>query len=294
MGTEHHTHVAFADESNWNQGRFRSIALVTAPLASARAFHRDLEALRKYLGASEFKWKKARRKYGVALLDFFFKHHARMRVDVLIWDTEDSRRKDVRGRDDREDFACMYFHLLHNVLKFRWPVRSSWLICPDAKKDVDWQTLEQCLEWKSWAREQNLFSQCGEMQELRAFYNISEIRPASSKEYFLIQLADLFAGLAVFSYAGFEKYVQWKTDQEETLKLFEMRDFGMTKAPLSRSDQERLPVLHHVREESGRRRLQVSLVSSRGLLTKNPANPLNFWLYTPQRPQDKAPVKRTL
>ena len=42
MTTSQHSHVAFADESNWNRGRFRSIALVSAAVGDGRAFRREL------------------------------------------------------------------------------------------------------------------------------------------------------------------------------------------------------------------------------------------------------------
>lgn len=288
-----YSHVAFADESNWNKGRYRSIALVSASVTDARAFHKDLKVLREYHGKSEFKWKSTKQDHGVALADFFFQRHDRMRVDVLIWDTDDSRHKDVYGRDDKANFARMYYHLLHNVMKRRWTGGERWLICPDVQKEVDWLTLEQCLGWKSWAAEEQLFAQTDEMQGLHEFYNIHEIRPVCSKEFVLVQLADLFAGLAVFSHASFEKYLQWKEEHDDTPSFLQFQDCGMVLEKISNSDKERLPILHHVRQEAGLRNLSVSLESSSGLCTKSPKNPLNFWKYTPQRPSDKAPVKIT-
>lgn len=38
-------------------------------------------------------------------------------------------------------------------------------------------------------------------------------------------------------------------------------------------------------------RSAVSLKSNRGLWTPNPVNPLNFWMYEPQHPEDRAPTK---
>jgi len=67
-----YTHVGFADESNCSQGRFRSISLVTATVDDARAFHQDLDGLRQSHGRTEYKWKGAERRQGIALGDFFF------------------------------------------------------------------------------------------------------------------------------------------------------------------------------------------------------------------------------
>lgn len=286
-----YTHVAFADESNWNQGQFRSIALVSAAVEHAREFHRKLDSLRESFGRREFKWKNANQRHGIALADFFFLRLNRMRVDVLIWDMEDPRHKDVRGRDDKANFARMYYHLLHNVLKQRWPDGASWLICPDEQKEVDWSTLEQCLAWKSWAVEENILSKCGALPELREYYNIDQFRPVSSKKVLLVQLADMFAGVGAYSYTEFDKYVHWKNKQDATPSLFKPGDCGEPMVKLSKRDRERMRIVHHIRQEAGKKRLRLSLKSSRGLCTKNPNFPLNFWLYTPQRAEDKAPVR---
>lgn len=291
MQQTEYTHVAFADESCWGHGRFRSIALVSTTADDARAFHKDLDALRKKYGKSEFKWENIGRPHGIALVDFFFQRRDRIRVDVLIWDMEDSRHKDVPGRDDKANFARMYYHLLHNVLKRRWPDGARWLICPDEQKEVDWLTLEQCLAWKGWAAEENLFTQHGLMLSLREFYNIEDIQPVASDDMPLVQLADLFAGLGTYSYLAFKKYNQWKRNHEQTAWLLDPGDCGVERLPLSKSDKKRLPILDHLRQEAGRRALQVSLDSSRGLCTRNPKKPLNFWPYKPQRSDDKAPSR---
>ncbi|HUV65628.1 MAG TPA: DUF3800 domain-containing protein [Sedimentisphaerales bacterium] len=289
-----YTHVAFADESNWNKGRYRSIALVSAIVEDARIFHNELDAIREDLGTREFKWVKANQRQGITLADFFFERCDRMRVDVLIWDIEDSRHSTVSGRDDYANFARMYYHLFRNVLKKRWPDGSSWLICPDEQKAVDWLTLERCLYWKRWASDENLLTQCGEIKSFREFYNIQEIRLVSSNRYLLVQLADMFAGLSTYSYPAVEKYFQWKEDHDVNLTLFDSNDLGLERIPLSKSDEKRLPILHHICQESEKRKFQVSVKLSRGLYSANPRDPLNFWLYIPQRIEDKAPVKQRL
>jgi len=211
MPKEQYTHVGFADESNWIQGRFRSIALVSAAVDDARAFHQELDELRQNYGKSEFKWRKTNHRHGIALVDFFFERCDKMRVDVLVWDMKDSRHKGIRGRDDKANFARMYYHLLHNVLKRRWPDDARWLICPDEQKVVDWKTLEQCLSWKSWITEENILTQSNITPNSHEYYNIHDLRPVRSEQYLLVQLADLFAGLAAYSYTSFIKYLQWVT-----------------------------------------------------------------------------------
>jgi hypothetical protein len=288
MARSDYTHVAFADESNWNQGRYRSISLVSAAVQHARIFHYELDALRKTRNKLEFKWVKTDTRHGVALADFFFERLQRMRVDVLIWDVEDSRHKEIKNRDDRANFGRMYYHLLHNVLERRWPQGSRWLICPDEQKEVDWLTLEACLGRKGRDRDAKHVALATEVRELR--YSIREIRCVSSTEYLLVQLADMFAGLAAYSYSAFDKYRQWKSDSDATRELFDTAQYGERRLKVSKRDKERLPVLDHVRHVASTRGLQISLKSTRGLSTRNASSPLNFWLYTPQRQHDKAPI----
>ncbi len=284
-----YTHVAFADESNWNKGRFRSIALVSAELDDARLFHKQLKANH---GGGEYKWVKTNKRRSIELVDFFFQRQDHMRVDVLIWDTGDTRHKNVFGRDDKANFARMYYHLLRNVLKKRWPDDKSWLICPDEQKAVDWMTLERCLYWKRWASDENLLTQCGETQGFREFYNVQEIRLVQSHEFLLVQLADMFAGLSTYSYSAVEKYLQWKEDHDVNLKLFDSGDLGLERIPFSKNDEQRLPILHHICQEAEKSKFQLNIGYRRGLYSSNPRKPLNFWLYTPQRSEDKAPVKQ--
>ena len=99
------THIGYADESNWNTGRFRSIALVSTDVENAPLLHEDLETLSRKLHTREFKWQKISERMGKALVDFSFDRLDRMRVDILVWDMQDARRKDLLGRDDKADFG---------------------------------------------------------------------------------------------------------------------------------------------------------------------------------------------
>ena len=273
-------------------GGFVQSPLVSAAVEDARVFHQELDALRKSHRKKEYKWKDINKKHGIALADFFFDRSDRIRIDVLTWDMEDSRHHHIFRRDDTANFARMYFHLLHGTLKRRWPIGARWLICPDGQKAVEWETLGKCLDWKSWVKARQLFAKVLGCHDFDRYYNIHAIRCGCSKDYLLIQLADTFAGLAAYSYSAFEKYQQWKDDQNPTSSLFDRPDLGIKQLPISNSDKERLPILHHIRQQAGKHKLNVSLDSNGGLLTKNPSNPLNFWLYSPQRSDDKAPTKK--
>ncbi len=144
------THVGFSDESSWNQNRFRSIGLVTAPKDIAEHVAMNISELLAISGVGEFAWNRLRdAKHRLAaekVVDYVVKHSHKgaLRMDVIIWDTHDSRHN-VPFRDDTANLTRMYYHLISDTAKNRWPTDASWLYCVDERTDVDWDALQQCL-----------------------------------------------------------------------------------------------------------------------------------------------------
>jgi len=291
------THIGFADESHWNTGRFRSLGLVTTSLNLHAILQNELRRLLEESGVSEFKWKKldgASEKFAaIKMCEFAIGNvlARKLRVDVLIWDIEDSRHR-ITGRDDIANLERMYYHLFRNVLRARWPNNAIWRLHPDEHTALDWETVKDCLEAKSTSIEVDctLFPVGGFKERLRREFGIEEIQPVSSGDHPLLQLADLFAGLAVFSRDRFGDYQKWLKDKLPQVYLFEDADHP---SDSSRRSRERFPVLNSFNEACKQRKLGVSLKTKRGLWTPDPKNPINFWKYEPQHPEDKAPQKRS-
>lgn len=289
------THVGFSDESNWNVGRFRSISLVTTSLVHLNELEERLKALLSESGVSEFKWTKlrgARERFAAQKMCNFAIEKAcarQLRVDVLIWDIQDSRHNIV-GRDDIANLQRMYYHLFRNVLRLRWPNDVVWRLYPDEHTAMDWQKVEDFLEIASARAEiESSLSEPGHFRiRLKSDFGIEEIAPARSAEHPLLQLADLFAGMAVFSREKFNAYQTWSEIQSPQSRSWED---GSDSNPSGR-DKERFEVLKAFDEACKKRKLGVSLKKRRGLWTPKPENPLNFWMYEPQHPEDKAPVRR--
>ncbi|MBC7314845.1 MAG: DUF3800 domain-containing protein, partial [Chloroflexi bacterium] len=153
---------------------------------------------------------------------------------------------------------------------------------------MDWQTVEDCLQNVAGRieRERSLFTGGRFQLRLRREFGIEEIRSVSSSDQPLLQLADLFAGMAVFSREQFNEYQKWLNQTGSQLKFFEDQD---DTPRASGSSKERFQVLQHFDVTCKSRRLGVSLKKKRGLWTPSPDNPLNFWMYKPQHPEDKAP-----
>lgn len=289
------THVGFSDESNWNKGRFRSLGLVTLPLGVLDQLEKELQRLLKESGVNEFKWKNltgAKERFAADKMCRFAIDKAsagKLRVDVLVWDIQDSRHE-VRGRDDVANLQRMYYHLFRNVLRSRWPNDAVWGLYPDEHTAMDWETVKDCLDARSAniEIEQSLFTRSTFRTRLEREFSIEEINASKSGEHVLLQLADLFAGLAVFSKDKYDDYQSWLKAASPQQLLFK-EDAEVPNPSLS--SKERFPVLKAFYEACKQRKLGVSLRKKCGLWTPDPKKPINFWLYEPQHPEDKAPSK---
>lgn len=289
------THVGFADESHWNKGRFRSLGLVTTALDNLEILEGEVSTLLDQSNVKEFKWKKlegAKERFAAEKLCRFTVEKTSqgvLRVDVLLWDIQDSRHKIAR-RDDIANLERMYYHLFRNVLRLRWPNNAVWRLHPDEHTALDWGTIQDCLENVSVGIEidRSLFAPGGFRLRLRREFGIEEIKPMSSDKHPLLQIADLFAGLAVFSREKFDEYQQWLEATSPQPRLFAE---DAEPADASPSSQQRFRVLEGFDNLCKERKLGVSIKTKRGLWTPNPENPINFWMYEPQHSEDKAPQK---
>lgn len=287
------SHVGFSDESHWNIGRFRSLGLVTASVGCVDGLNAELHRLLKESGVAEFSWQGldgAKERFAAQKMCSFAVEKAcasHLRVDVLVWDIEDSRHK-IANRDDVANLGRMYYHLFRNVLRARWPDDAVWRLQPDEHTAMDWETVQDCLEYATTdiEVEHPLLTQGRSRISLRREFGLEEISPVSSGERPLLQLADLFAGMAVFSRERFREYEAWLPSAAGQAQLF---DDGNHLVGSSRRSQERFQPLAFFDKLCKKHKLGVSLKSRQGLYTFNPEDPLNFWLYEPQHPSDKAP-----
>lgn len=120
------------------------------------------------------------------------------------------------------------------------------------------------------------------------WFQLHGIEPVSSAEAPLVQVADLFLGLAIYSREQHAKLEQWQGSKVQNA-LFDVK--GAPDASLSGADQQRCQLLHEFDGYCKARKLGVSLKSSKMLKTMNPKNPINFWWWESQHENDKAPLR---
>lgn len=287
------THLGYLDEASHNKGRFRSIALISLPSPVAARIEDDVAALLESSGVKEeFKWEKVRTaKYRLAslkLIDYMCGRAANgeIRVDALHWDTYDSRHRIAR-RDDNANLERMAYHLCYNVIERRWSNNSRWALYPDRGNSLEWPNLKKVLNSKieHWKLQGLGF------QIIPGSNSVSLIEPVISKKTPLGQIADLFAGISVFSRREFDKYRLWQERFYWPHHVAMKRVSHNSWPKLSNSERERATVLTHLLEVGHNAELGITISASKGLSTRKPTSPLNFWPYTPRHELDKAPVR---
>ncbi len=276
-------HVAFSDESNWNRGRYRSIAIVTADVNVARSLHKELSLA--FDRSFSFKKCDSSRFFDNALkiLDILFKYLGNLRIDVLVWDACDSRHS-FQGHDVIENMHYMTRQLYKNTLS-RWSHETEWFLYPDQTTFMNWDKIVYKLHapWHSIDKEFDLLKTKPENK-----YKICKVEDDCSDEVFcILQIADLFAGLARYSYEQYDNFNKWLKDQEGAQDLFD--DNAYT---LSNAMKYRYPILQKLLKESRSRKLGISFNKNKGLSTPNPSNPINFWFYHSQGDYDKVAIKK--
>jgi hypothetical protein len=283
-------YYAVSDESQITAARYRSIAAVSVPVDSAARCNSSLGRILAGHDVAEFRWHElasAKRRFcALALVDYVFDVllQADGRVDTLVWDTQNARHT-IPNRDDTKNFERMYFHL-HNAVMRRRGRESIWHLRPDEKLGIDWPTLYDCLScsgaWRHYRDHPVLIEEFS-----IAHFEVKSLEQARSCDLPLCQLADLFAGMAAFTRTKPELVRTWLAQSSGQGSLLDEPSV----VRLSNSEQERLAVISHFNARAKALRLGVSLRTAGYLRTPDPANPLNFWHYTPQHFKDRAPTR---
>lgn len=280
------SHIAFTDECSWNDGKYRSISSVSMPTCIARSLHIDLSQLANESDTNEVKWNKlgsakmrcAARKYIDCVLSDKYRTH--LRIDSLTWDMEDTRCKNVRKRDDIKNYNMMYYQLLHHVLHNVNNSNLSWTIIADENTAGHWEELSDYLVNKRLDKSTRDAYSFNIDKLPSQFLDKVTVIGGNSEVFNIIQIADLIAGMVTYLYN--RPYIYDIVIDQLCLLL--------NKQDISKRDRERVKFLKKVIPLL--KSYASTLVwNSQGLVTKDPKESINFWLYQPQGGYDKAPTK---
>lgn len=206
----------------------------------------------------------------------------KIRVDVLVYDTRDSRHS-VRGRDDVANLERMYYKVLRHISE-RWG-QIDWEFYPDEQSAINWQEIINYLNRTKMPRHKPNILNLFEQEKLEM--NFEKVEQLKSHEEPLIQFADIFAGIACFSRESGEECVDWiKSQQDKNQLTFSLEETKKAEEP-SQIKRNRFELIWELKKY----KLGISLESRGYLWTPEPSNPINFWNYEPQHEKDKAPTK---
>ncbi len=292
------TFAVYSDESGTFDHRYQSIALLSGLESELEELHNVLQGIIQRKNIKELKFSEitgySSPRAGAAQLfiksavkDFASCH--RIRIDILTWDTQDSRHS-VSNRDDVLNLEEMYYKVLKNAA-VRWN-QNQWHFYPDRNSQVDWNAIAYYLnrtKLRRSKRSQHILLDLL-IDEKQIYF--TEIQQLDSVNEPLIQLADLFAGIARFTGEEGEQCVQWLSSCVDRKQL-RMKRFHR-KSVKDKSERTKECIFRLVGELNQickNCRMYVSLEKKKRLWTPNPNNPINFWNYEPQGDYDKAPVK---
>lgn len=290
-----HSHVACCDESYVLRGRFRGVAAVSTRVQDYCALRRRLRTILNAHRVRELKWNKLNGKSRLdaaadaSRLVLEEASGGTLRLDVLVWDTHDSRHG-VAGRDDLANLHRMYHHLLFSVMGQRWPEDSRWLLVPDASTCLRPGDIHHFLSLKELTvvtRDTWLFEE-GPSAMWRRLYRVTNVSPESSSDNELVQVADIAAGMAVFARESYGDYEHWCASYEPQQRLWH----AGPPIRLSNTGRYRFPLMYEFNRLCKEHKMRVSLRTQRGFRTMDPRRPVNFWWYEPQHGLDKAPGSR--
>lgn len=268
------TYYAFSDESNYNNGKHKSIAMILVNEAVLLEIEKCLNKIliRYQLKIKKFKWKEIKTKNTFNALKefliFLFKYIEKEQVFIttLKWSVNDERHN-ITSRDDLSNLQYMYYKLIVDLINRKTKNVDEVIIFPDHNEVIDWNNLE------------NILLNSPILSSKRIHLN-----PSTTEEKNLIQIADIFAGIARSSFEDWEDF-NLMGDPEQT------RLVKIDKSPTGRQ-QHRFKIYRLIYRWAKKNKLRISLNGTKGFLSHDPDSPLNFWVYKPQHEKDKAPIKK--
>lgn len=284
----------FSNESGYS--RFRSIGVLSGEKT-------DIDNLRNKLiivleggdrNSIEFKKIDGDKNKEIVAIKFVEKGieycvNKKIRMDILTWDTYDSRHE-IIGRDDVKNFQMMYYKVLKWV-KQCWKHKNMvWDFYPDENSAVKWEKLMNCLENTNLSKEIEIDNTLfGEIRNMHfpSFQSHSEVKSDTEP---ITQLIDIFTGFARYSFEKGKKFLAWRENKKNQNQLSLFGD-SKIREELSRGDTSKFKVLKILDNLCKGREMGVSIKENSYLCTFSPSNPLNFWPYKPQHEADKAPIR---
>jgi len=276
---------AYSDESGVNVGdRYTSVCVVSGEAE-------DLNSLRDKLGETlrdkkvdEVKFSKITRSGSPrteAAVDFVgcvvneFAVYNRVRIDTITTDNGCVSGGDYDSGSD-PDLEGMYCRVLPTVGR-RWGY-TKWDLYADENSGVNWSGIVSCVNMTSIltleGNKEAFIDRTGE----DAQFEFSEVEELDSEGEPLVQVADLFAGMARFLHEDNGGWAEWLARGDGTQGEL-MPCMAWDRGNITRSKECRYRLIGRLYSLCRRHRLYVSLGSEKHLRTWRPQSPISFCDY---------------
>lgn len=292
------TFAAYSDESGIFNHRYQAIAVVSGRGMILTPLSAKLQSILSKNEINEVKFALIRTHRPIieAARQFVqcvvkeFASRLMIRVDILVWDTQDSRHA-IQGRNNIANLERMYYKVLTHAAR-QWN-QAEWNFYPDKNSQIHWNEIADFLNRTRLAQHEANSLSLFANEQLDQSLEFGNVEPLDSLQEPLIQLADLLAGMARFIREEGKQCVQWldswgNKDQPALPNFL----YGEDAADETiRTKQNRFQLVGEFNALCKRYRLGVSLREKKYLRTPDPTNPINFWNYEPQHEYDKAPIR---
>lgn len=290
--------LAYSDESGTFDHPFQSIAIISGQEATLSQLRNDLSKILDDNDIPEVHFsdisvygsamaKAARQFINISISNYVIFN--KIRIDIITWGISDIIS------EDQDNLKYMYYLVL--VFMARSWCNVSWIFYPDINSKIDWQGIRKQLNIANFFRyiyKQRILM---DLPDSDYSFHFSEIQQLDSIQEPLIQLADLFSGIA--RYSGEKGYycVQWLHSHPSYFgkeHQLEFDNFCPKNNETTGHDRCIYQLIGNLYKTCKKYKLGVSLATNNRLCTmysKVHNRPINFWNYKPQDKYDTAPVK---
>lgn len=208
-----------------------------------------------------------------------FACNQRVRVDILTMDNQAMDNQAYYAPLDyssKPELEHMYYCVVSHIVR-QWR-NTQWNFYPDVNSKINWNEIILFLNMtrlhKKKIRNPLLIDL---MFADNPRFQFNEIKQLSSVKEPLIQLADLFAGIARFSHEKNTKCAQWVTTRKGKEQQELPLNIKNRANSINLAEQCRYEIIRELYNLCGKHRLWVSIKSRQHLWTRKPNYPINFW-----------------
>lgn len=199
----------------------------------------------------------------------YFAIYKKIRIDTITRDNQPYGKK--------PDLEHMYYCLLSHIVR-QWQ-NTKWDFYPDVNSKINWSDI---ISFLNLARLQKKVKNPLLVELLlreNPLFQFSKIEQLCSIKEPLIQLADLFAGLARFSNEQNVDCSEWIVNQENGWQSKMNMGVNKESNPIPQTNRCRYQIISELYSLCSKHRLYVSIKTKKHLWTRKHNSPVNFWDY---------------